>query len=308
MTASGDPRRWPVEPGIPGIVRVFDPYCYRCPFGQKVETCRRECVSHIEEVIQMEGPDTIAAILVEGITGSNGLLVPPGDYYPKLRALCDKYGILLIDDEVMSGFGRTGKWLATQHYGICPDIVSCAKGLTSGYLPLGAVIVSDAIARHFETHMLWGGLTYSGHPVCCAAAVANLNLYEEEHIFANVERQGRYLALRLEAMKQKYRCVGDVRHIGLFSVLELVKDKSTREPLAPFNGNSPEMTNLAGHLKSRHLYAFSRFNMLWVCPPLIIKEEELRQGLDIVEEGLALVDAALSPASGAQPATVLAQK
>src|SRR5216683_7101581 len=232
MTASGDPRRWPVEPGVPGIVRVFDPYCYRCPFGQKVETCHRECVSHIEEVIQMEGTNTIAAIIVEGINGSNGLLIPPDDYYPKLRALCDKFGILLITDEVMSGFGRTGKWLATQHYGIRPDIVSCAKGLTSGYLPLGA-------------------------------------------------------------MKQKYRCVGDVRYKGLFSVLELVKDKETREPLAPFNGGSPEMTKLAGHLKSKHLYAFSRFNMLWVCPPLIINEDELNKGLQIIEEGLALVDAAL---------------
>ena len=202
MSASGDPRRWPVEPGVPGIVRVFDPYCYRCPFGQKVETCHREC-----------------------------LLVPPDDYYSKLRAVCDKYGILLIDDEVMSGFGRTGKWLATQHYGIHPDIVTCAKGLTSGYLPLGAVIVSDAIAKYFETNMLWGGLTYSGHPVCCAAAVANLQIYEEEKLFMNVERQGRYLASRLEAMKQKYRCVGDVRYKGLFSALELVKDKTTREPL-----------------------------------------------------------------------------
>jgi taurine---2-oxoglutarate transaminase len=298
MTASGDPRRWPVEPGLPGIVRVFDPYCYRCPFGQKVETCHRECVSHIEEVIQMEGPHTVAAILVEGITGSNGLLLPPDD----------KYGILLIDDEVMSGFGRTGKWLATQHFGIRPDIVTCAKGLTSGYLPLGAVIVSDAIANHFETNMLWGGLTYSGHPVCCAAAVANLNLYEEEKIFQNVERQGCYLAARLEAMKQKYHCVGDVRYKGLFSVLELVKDKGTREPLAPFNGSSPEMNKLAGHLKSKHLYAFSRFNMLWVCPPLIITEDELRQGLDIMEEGLAVVDAALSPASAAQPTEVLARK
>ncbi len=308
MTASGDPRRWPVEPGIPGIIRVFDPYCYRCPFGQKVETCHRECVSHIEEVIQMEGPDTIAAILVEGITGSNGLLVPPDDYYPKLRALCDKYGILLIDDEVMSGFGRTGKWLATQHFGIRPDIVSCAKGLTSGYLPLGAVIVSDAIAKYFETNMLWGGLTYSGHPVCCAAAVANLKLYEEEDIFGNVERQGRYLAARLEAMKKRYRCVGDVRYKGLFSVLELVKDKGTREPLAPFNGSGPEMSELAAQLKSKHLYAFSRFNMLWVCPPLIINEEELRHGLDIVEEALALVDAALAPSPAAQPAEALARK
>jgi taurine--2-oxoglutarate transaminase len=254
----------------------------------------------------MEGPTTIAAILVEGITGSNGLLVPPDDYYPKLRALCDKYNILLIDDEVMSGFGRTGKWLAMQHFGIRPDIVTCAKGLTSGYLPLGAVIVSDAIAQHFETNMLWGGLTYSGHPVCCAAAVANLQIYEEEKIFANVERQGRYLASRLEAMKQKYRCVGDVRYKGLFSVLELVKDKGTREPLAPFNGNSPEMTKLAEHLKSKHLYAFGRFNMLWVCPPLIINAEELRHGLEIVEEGLALVDDALFQTSATQPAEVLA--
>jgi taurine--2-oxoglutarate transaminase len=300
MTASGDPRRWPVEPGIPGIVRAFDPYCYRCPFGQKVETCARECVSHIEEIIQMEGPSNVAAVMVEGITGSNGLLVPPDDYYPRLRALCDKYGILLIDDEVMCGFGRTGKWLATQHYGVKPDIVSCAKGLTSGYLPLGAVIVSDAIANYFENHMLWGGLTYSGHPVCCAAAVANLSVYEEEHIFANVERQGRYLASRLEAMKRKYACVGDVRYKGLFSVLELVKDKASREPLAPFNGSGPEMAKLASHLKSKHLYAFSRFNMLWVCPPLIISENELSHGLDIIEQALVLVDQALGKAPSAR--------
>jgi len=308
MTASGDPRRWPVEPGIPGIVRAFDPYCYRCPFGQKVETCARECVSHIEEIIQMEGPSNIAAVMVEGITGSNGLLVPPDDYYPRLRALCDKYGILLIDDEVMCGFGRTGKWLATQHYGVKPDIVSCAKGLTSGYLPLGAVIVSDAIADYFENHMLWGGLTYSGHPVCCAAAVANLSVYEEEHIFANVERQGRYLASRLEAMKRKYACVGDVRYKGLFSVLELVKDKSSREPLAPFNGSSPGMAKIAAHLKSKHLYAFSRFNMLWVCPPLIISENELSHGLDIIEEALLLVDQDLGKASPASTFEPVAQK
>ena len=308
MTASGDPRRWPVEPGIPGIVRAFDPYCYRCPFGQKVETCARECVSHIEEIIQMEGPSNVAAVMVEGITGSNGLLVPPDDYYPRLRALCDKYGILLIDDEVMCGFGRTGKWLATQHYGVKPDIVSCAKGLTSGYLPLGAVIVSEAIANYFENHMLWGGLTYSGHPVCCAAAVANLSVYEEEHIFANVERQGRYLASRLEAMKRKYACVGDVRYKGLFSVLELVKDKASREPLAPFNGSGPEMAKLASHLKSKHLYAFSRFNMLWVCPPLIISESELSHGLDIIEQALVLVDQALGKASPARTLEPVSQE
>jgi taurine---2-oxoglutarate transaminase len=252
----------------------------------------------------MEGPDDVAAIMCEGITGSNGLLVPPEDYYPRLRALADKYGILLIDDEVMAGFGRTGKWLATQHYGIKPDIVTCAKGLTSGYLPLGAVIVSEPVANYFESHMLWGGLTYSGHPVCCAAAVANLRIYEEERIFANVERQGQYLAKRLEDMKRKFACVGDVRYKGLFSVLELVRDKETREPLAPFNGSSPEMAKLAGHLKSEHLYAFSRFNMLWVCPPLIINENELRHGLDIIEQGLTLVDSALGHTT-AQPVASL---
>ncbi|MCL4455259.1 MAG: aminotransferase class III-fold pyridoxal phosphate-dependent enzyme [Deinococcus sp.] len=297
MTASGDPRRWPVEPGVPGIVRVFDPYCYRCPFGKTVDSCKRECVSHIEEVIQMEGPTTIAAILVEGITGSNGLLVPPDDYYPKLRALCDKYGILLIDDEVMSGFGRTGKWLATQHYGIKPDIVTAAKGLTSGYMPLGSVIVSEQIADYFETHMLWGGLTYSGHPVSCAAAVANLSVYEEESIFQNVEKQGKYLADRLEAMRRKYACVGDVRYKGLFSVIELVRNKATKEALAPFNGTSPEMGKLAAFLKSKHIYAFSRFNMLWVCPPLVVTLEELKYGLDVIEEALALTDQAI----GASP-------
>jgi taurine--2-oxoglutarate transaminase len=293
MTASGDPRRWPVEPGIPGVVRAFDPYCYRCPFGQKVESCHRECVSHIEEIIQMEGPNEIAAILVEGITGSNGILVPPDDYYPKLRALCDKYGILLIDDEVMSGFGRTGKYLATQHYGIKPDIVTAAKGLTSGYMPLGTVIVSDAIAQYFETHMLYGGLTYSGHPVSCAAANANLAVYEEESIFENVETQGVYLAGRLAAIKDRFACVGDVRSIGLFSVIELVKDKASKEPLAHFNGTSAEMTKLATYLKSQHLYAFTRFNMLWVCPPLVITQQQLAEGLDIIERGLALVDDAI---------------
>ncbi|HWB31616.1 MAG TPA: aminotransferase class III-fold pyridoxal phosphate-dependent enzyme [Acidobacteriaceae bacterium] len=294
MTASGDPRRWPVEPGIPGVIHVFDPYCYRCPFGQKVETCKRECISSIEEVIQMENPDSIAAIMVEGITGSNGLLIPPDDYYPKLRALCDKYGILLITDEVMSGFGRTGTWLATQHYGITPDIITAAKGLTSGYMPLGAVIVSDAIAQFFETHMLSGGLTYSGHPVCCAAAVANLNLYEEEKVFDNVDVVGKYLASRLQSMKQRYACVGDVRSIGLFSVIEFVRDKATKEPLAPFNGTSPEMAALAGHLRKNYVYAFSRFNMLWICPPLVISRDELAEGLDVIEAGLKIVDAKLS--------------
>jgi taurine---2-oxoglutarate transaminase len=293
MSAGGDFRRWPVEPGAPGFVRVFDPYCYRCPFGAGVESCSRQCVTHIEEVIQMEGPQNIAAMLVEGITGSNGVLVPPDDYFPKLRALLDKHGILLIDDEVMAGFGRTGKWLATQHYGITPDIVTCAKGLTSGYLPLGAVIVSEKIAQHLETNMLWTGLTFSGHPMSCAAAVATLAAYEDEAMFKNAERQGAHLGRRLEAMRAKHACVGDVRYKGLFSILELVRDKQSKEPLAPYAGTSPEMSVFTKYLRRRHVHVYSRFNLCLVAPPLIVNQEELDYGLDIIEEGLALVDQAL---------------
>ncbi|MBC7293520.1 MAG: aminotransferase class III-fold pyridoxal phosphate-dependent enzyme, partial [Thermoleophilia bacterium] len=204
--------------------------------------------------------------------------------YPRLRALLDKYGILLIDDEVMSGFGRTGKWLALQHYGVQPDIVTCAKGLTSGYMPLGAVVVSRPIAEFFEDHMLWAGLTYSGHPVSCAAALANLAVYEEEGIFANVEEQGAYLAERLEGMRERYACVGDVRYKGLFSMLELVRDKNTKEPLAPYGGTSPEMNALAASLKAKRIYTFVRVNVFFVAPPLIISRQELKFGLDAIEE------------------------
>jgi taurine--2-oxoglutarate transaminase len=294
MSAGGDFRRWPVEPGVPGIVRVFDPYCYRCPFGKTVASCNRECVSHIEEVIQMEGPQNIAAMLAESITGTNGLLVPPDDYFARLRALLDKYGILLIDDEVMAGFGRTGKWLATQHYGIKPDIVTCAKGLTSGYMPLGAVIVSKQIADFLEDNMLWTGLTYSGHPVSCATAVAMLNVYEEEKVFENVERQGAYLGERLEAMKEEHPCVGDVRYIGLFSMIELVRDKTTKEPLAPYAGTSPEMAALYTFLRKRLIYTYMRMNVCFVAPPLIISQDELRYGLDVVDEALAEIDKILA--------------
>jgi taurine--2-oxoglutarate transaminase len=269
---------------VTGVQTCALPIC--CPFGGTVETCNRECVSHIEEVIQMEGPQNIAAMLAEGITGTNGLLVPPDDYWPKVRALLDKYDILLIDDEVMAGFGRTGTWLATQHYGIKPDIVTCAKGITSSLMPLGAVIVSQKIADFMEDHMLWTGLTGSGHPVCCAAGVACMNVYEEENIFENVVTQGAYLAERLEAMKTTYPSVGDVRYIGLFSMVELVKDKATKEPLAPYGGTSPEMGRFASFLRSRHLYTYSRFNVFFIAPPLVITKEELRYGLDIVEEAL----------------------
>jgi taurine---2-oxoglutarate transaminase len=293
MSASGDFRRWAVEPGIPGVVRVFDPYCYRCPFGASEGTCSWQCVTHIEEVIQMEGPQNIAAMLAEGITGTNGLLVPPAGYWPRVRALLDKYDILLIDDEVMAGFGRTGKWFATQHYGIMPDMITFAKGVSSSLMPLGGVIVNRRISDHLDTHMLWTGLTGAGHPVCCAAGIACMDVYVEENIFENVEKQGAYLAARLEEMKAKHACVGDVRHIGLFSMVELVRDKATKEPLAPYGGTSPEMGKLAAFLRSKNLYTYSRFNLFFIAPPLVITEDELKYGLDIVDEALTLVDGAL---------------
>ena len=201
MALTGDPRRWPAEPTAPGVVHVFDPYCYRCHFGWTPQTCHRECITHIEDVIRFEGPQNVAAIFLEGVTGSNGLIVPPDDYWPRLRALCDKYGILLVSDEVMTGFGRTGKWFAVDNWGVVPDIITCAKGLTSGYVPLGAVIVSDPIARYFQDRMLWCGLTYSGHPLACAAGVATLEVYQQDDLIENAARVGHTLGKRLEEIK-----------------------------------------------------------------------------------------------------------
>lgn len=295
MTASGDSRRWPMEPGIPGIVRVLDPHCYRCPFGQKPESCKRECVSHIEEVIQYEGANNIAAILVESITGSNGVLIPPDDYLPKLRQICDKHGILLICDEVMAGFGRTGKWFTFQHYDILPDMITCAKGLTSSYVPMGALIVSRKIAEHFDKNVLWGGLTYSSHPLGCAVALAVMKAYEDDHIFENVQHLEGVLAGRLEDFKQRHPSVGDVRVKGLFSCIELVKNKNTREELSPMYGPQTEpMLKINKALKAGGVYTFTRFNWVFVCPPLCISEADLNLGLDVVDRALTEADHCLS--------------
>jgi taurine--2-oxoglutarate transaminase len=283
MALTGDYRRLPVEPTMPGGVHFLDPYCYRCPFGWTRETCHRECIAHVEEIIQYEGPEHIAAIIMEGVTGSNGLIVPPDDYWPRIREICDKYGILLISDEVMSGWGRTGKWFAVDHWGVVPDIITTAKGLTSGYVPLGAVIVSDAIAEHFEDKMLWCGLTYSGHALACAAGLATLAVYVEDGLIENAARLGRYLGGRLEEIKSRHASVGDVRYIGLFSALEIVKDRATKEPIDP-------LTEVAKFLKDNGLFTFVFHNMLFVVPPLCITQAQLDEGLDIIERGLAITD------------------
>jgi len=293
ISATGDPRRLPVEPGIPGIVRVFDPYCYRCVFGKEPATCHRECITHIEEVIKFEGPDRVAALLFEGVTGSSGIFVPPDDYWPRLREMCDKYGILLISDEVMSGFGRTGEWFAVDNWQVVPDIMVVAKGLTSGHVPLGAVIVSRSIADHFEDRYLPLGLTYSAHTLACAAGVATIRAYQEDGLVENAKRMGQVLGRSLEALKEKHASVGDVRYIGLFSVIELVKDKDTREPLAPWNAKPEElgvMAEVLPALRDRGLSTFVKWNWIFVVPPLCVTEEQLREGLSIIDEVLEMTD------------------
>jgi len=293
MALSGDPRRLPVEPLISGVVHVQDPYCYRCPFGWTLETCHRECIDHVEQVIKFEGPENVAAVLLEGVTGTSGLMIPPDEYWPRMREICDKYDILLMDDEVMSGFGRTGEWFGVDHWGVAPDIMTMAKGITSGYVPLGAVTVSKSIADHFSDRPLPLGLTYSGHPVCMAAGVAAIEVYREEKLVENAKAMGVILKEGLEELKAKHPSVGDVRCIGLFSVIELVKDKETKEPLAPWNAKPHEMGVMAkvpGAIRERGMFTFSKWNWIFVVPPLSINETELCDGLGILDEVLNITD------------------
>lgn len=290
IALTGDYRRLAVEPAMPGAVHFLDPFCYRCPFGQKKETCHRECIKHLEEVIHYEGPDKIAAIIMEGVVGSNGLIVPPDDYWPRVREICDRYGILLISDEVMSGWGRTGQWFAVNHWGVVPDIITTAKGITSGYVPLGAVIVSEEIARFFDDKYLYAGLTYNGHALALAAALATIEVYEEDHLIENAATLGKYLGERLEALKAKHPSVGDVRYIGLFSALELVQNRETKEPFDP-----SVMAEVGKTLKENGLFTFimakkDMGTIVFVVPPLCITKEQLDEGLALVEKGLDVAD------------------
>ncbi len=301
ISCGGDPRRHPAEPGIPGVVRVLDPYCYRCPFGQAgPDRCARECVSHVEQVIQYEGPHNVAAILMEGVTGSSGIILPPDDYWPSIREIADKYGIVVIADEVMSGFGRTGQWFGIDNYDVVPDIIAMAKGLTCGYLPLGAVAVRKHIADHFDDNTFACGLTYSGHPVSCAAAIATIDVYEQDNLIERARERGASLAAHLAELKAKHPSVGDVRSVGLFGVIECVKDRATREPTAPWNAKPSEMgamAEIAKHLRSEGLYTFVRWNWIFTVPPLTISEDELKYGIDIIDRALANSDAVYTGSS-----------
>lgn len=296
ISAGGDPRRLPVEPGIPGIVRVFDPYCYRCIFGKEPATCHRECISHIEQVIQFEGPENVAAVLMEGVTGTSGLFVPPDDYWPRLREMCDRYDILLISDEVMSGFGRTGEWFAVNLWDVAPDMIATAKGITSGYLPLGATIVSERVAAYFQERTFWGGMTYSAHTMSCAAGIATIKAYREDRLLENTRQMAVVMAEGLAALQSSHPAVGDVRGVGLFWVIELVKDRETREPLVPWNANASElgpMLEVARYTREHGLYIFSKWNMLYVVPPLCINAHEIAEGLAVLDGALSLADAHL---------------
>jgi len=299
MTAGGDPRKLAADAQqMPNVVHVEDPYCYRCPWGQPgPDACNRECVSHVERVIQFEGPENVAAVIMEGESGSSGCIKYPPDYMKKIRTLCDKHGILLIADEVMSGFGRCGKWFAMENHGVAPDMIVTAKGITSGYVPLGALIVSEKIASQFDDRVLWLGLTYSAHPVSLAAALEVLKIYEDDNLFENAVKMGKYIDEQMEEMKKKHPSIGDWRNTGLLGCIELVKNRTTKEPMAPFNAKPDEMVimnKVAAKLKELGLYTFVRWNYIFVAPPLSITKEQVDEGLGMISEAIKIADMEIS--------------
>ena len=294
MAAGGDPRKIPADAQqAPNFVHVEDPFCYRCPFGQTFGSCHYECASHVERVIEFEGPTNVAAILMEGESGTSGCIKYPPDYFKKIRAICDKHGILLIVDEVMSGFGRTGKWFGIDNHGIIPDMIATAKGITAGYLPFGALIVSDKIAKHYDDNVLWLGLTYSAHPVGCAAALEVLKIYEEDNLIEHASSMGNYIDEQVELLKQKHPSIGDFRNTGLLGCIELVKNKESKEPLAPFNAKPDEMiimNKVAAKIKELGMYTFVRWNYIFIAPPLCITKEQVDEGLQIISEAIKIAD------------------
>jgi taurine--2-oxoglutarate transaminase len=294
ITVTGDPRRWPNEPGMPGSVHFFGPYAYRSAFGAKDEEDESvRALAHLEQLISLEGPDTVAAVILETIVGTNGVLVPPPGYLAGVRELCDRFGILLICDEVMVGFGRVGHWFACQAWDVRPDLITFAKGVNSGYVPLGGVILSRTVADFFGDRAYPGGLTYSGHPLACAVAVEHIAVLEDEQILPRVRALGVRLHGLLADLADRHPSVGEVRGMGLMWALELVRDRSTREPLVPFNAkgddNAP-MTKVTAAARSAGVWPFVHFNRIHVVPPLVITDEELERGLTAYDEALKVAD------------------
>ncbi len=299
MALTGDPRRTAWEPGLmPGVVHFLDPYRYRSTFHRthpdisEADFCL-DYLNHLEEIIRYEGPETIAAILIESVTGTNGIIIPPEGYLQGVRALCDKYGIVMIADEVMSGFGRTGKWFAVDNWNVVPDIITMAKGLTSAYAPLGAVAMKPEIAAAFDERVYKGGLTYTSHPVSLAAAVANIHVMRQERLVEHAASMGLVLNRMLKDLGEAHPSVGEVRNIGLFGVIEIVKDRRTKEPMAPWNGTSPEMTAFRKFCLDNGLFLYTHWHTALIIPPLIITEEQLREGIEILDRALEITDRAV---------------
>ena len=289
LTLTGDPRRWAMEPGLPGVVHVPHPY-----HGlQRGTDTGAEALAQLEEIIMLEGPHTIAGFILETVTGTNGILVPPDGYLEGVRALCDKHGILMICDEVMSGFGRTGAWFAVDHWKVVPDILTMAKGLTSAYVPLGAVGMRQGLADHFQNKVFYGGLTYNSHPLGCATALATIQVYEEDGLIDRARRMGVLMRGLMDELARRHPSVGEARNIGLFGMVELQRNHVTHEPMAPFNGTSPEMQALAKFFREEGLYTFVRWNTFMANPPLCITEAELKEAFAIVDRGLEITDKAV---------------
>jgi taurine---2-oxoglutarate transaminase len=293
ISATGDPRRWPAEPGVPGIVRMLDPYTYRCPAGHPEPCPVCTGAPHLEEILQYEGPENVAAVLMETVTGTNGVIPPPPGYLQAIREVCDRHGILLVLDEVMAGFGRTGKWFACENWDVVPDIITLAKGINSGYVPLGAMVISEKVADWVRDKYFAGGLTYSGHPLACASAIASIEAFKEEGIVENAAEMGDVFAEELRDLQERHPSIGDVRGLGCFWGIELIKNRETREPLVPFNASGEAFAPVARVAKvalERGLYLMTHWNVIMVCPPLTITREEIDEGISVLDEALAVAD------------------
>ncbi len=295
-SAGGDPRKLPMDSQqAPNFVHFDIPHAYRWQYGE--ENLLKEAVEQLEKVIAFEGPGNIAAIVLEGESGTSGCFKYPAGYLKKVREICNKHGIIYIADEVMSGFGRTGKWFGVENHGVVPDMIATAKGVTAGYLPLGALIVSEKIAKTYDDNVLWLGLTYSAHAVCCAAGVAVLNIYEEDRLIENTVAMGKYIDQRVEELKKKHPSIGDFRNTGLLGCIEIVKNRTTKEPMAPFNAKPDEMVvmnKVAAKLKDLGMYTFVRWNFIFIAPPLCINKEQVDEGLAMISEAIAIADGYVS--------------
>lgn len=296
IAITGDPRRLAWEPTVmPGVVHFLDPYLYRSAFHRNrpdisAETLCADYLGHLEEIIQFEGAHTIAAIMLETVTGTNGVIIPPAGYLQGVREICDRHGIVMIADEVMAGFGRTGEWFAVDHWGVAPDIMTMAKGLTSGYAPLGAVAMKPEIAATFDDRVYEGGLTYNGHPISLAAAIAVIDVMQQDHLVEKARETGEYLSAELKALAAEHPSVGEVRSIGMFAAIELVKNRETREPMAPYGSSSPTMNAVKQQLLDHGVFAYTHWNIILIIPPLIITTEQLAEGLAVINEALSIAD------------------